>query len=100
MARVRKSARRKPEKARWMAWEPGLGKLFGMAPEAYTPPDAVMLRGTVKGGTFVAIFKDEAGKKIRFRTRVGIDRVTREMWIIDQTFTLTATYRRQPEATT
>lgn len=97
MARVRKSIRRKPEKAQWMPWEPGFAKLFGMAPETYGPPEAVMVRGTLKGGTFTAIFKDEDGKNVRFRTRVGIDRATQKMWIIDQHFTLTAKFTRPAE---
>lgn len=93
MAR-RRQTRRRPEKPQRMAWEPGLAKLFGLAPEAYTPPDHVMVRGTLRGGTFVAVFHDEDGRAIRFRTRVGLDRATGQMWITDQAFTLTAVYRK------
>lgn len=93
MAR-RKPTRRRPEPMQRMAWEPWLAKLFGLAPETYTPPDHVMMRGTLRGGTFVAVFLDEEGRAIRFRTRVGIDRKTNAMWITDQSFTLTAVYRK------
>lgn len=97
MAR-RKQTRRRPDKPQRMAWSPSLAKLFGLAPEAYTPPSDVMVRGTLKGGTFTAVFLDEDGRAIRFRTRVGIDRKTNEMWITDQSFTLTAVYRKGAQA--
>lgn len=91
---ARKKQRRKPEPMEKMAWEPGLAKLFGLAPQTYTPPEYVLMRGTLRGGTFVALFRDEDGREIRFRTRVGLNRTTNEMWIIDQAFTLTAVYRK------
>lgn len=91
---ARKKQRRKPERPQQMAWEPGLARLFGLAPQTYTPPEYVLIRGTLRGGTLVALFRDEDGREIRFRTRVGIDRKTSEMWIIDQAFTLTAVWRK------
>lgn len=85
------------QKPNVVAWSDVFAKFFGLgATGGWTPPSTVSCRKTVKGYTFVAIFRDEAGRPVRLTTRVAYVCSEDRFKIVDEK--LDVTYRIEGRA--
>lgn len=81
---------RKVRKPSVVAWSDAFANLFGFGgADGWKPPATVSCRQTVKGYTFVAIFRDEADRPVRLTTRVAWVRGEDRFKIVDERLAVT-----------
>lgn len=74
-------------------WSDGFKTVFQLAGDAWTPPAYVRVRFGARSWTLTADFRDEDGRVMQLKTRVGLGADGRPETVQEQTLTIVSILR-------